>query len=79
MGQRDIPGADLTTTVYTTVHLYDVEGEVEIRRLDGDGSPYMTCGKNTMIILEGWEELAALERKIADYLAPDPDYQQEGL
>jgi len=64
----DIPGADLTTTVYTTVHLYDVEGEVKIRRLDDDGSPYMTCGKNTMIILESWEELAQLEKKITYYL-----------
>jgi len=70
MGQRDIPGADLTTTVYTTVHLYDVEGEVSLRRLS-DGAPYMKCGEHAGVFLENLDELVLLRDKITDYLVED--------
>jgi len=67
MGQRDIPGADLTTAVYTTIHIYDVGKEVLIRRLS-DGAPYIKCGADAGVFLEDWEELAQLEKKITAYL-----------
>jgi len=67
MGQRDIPGADLTTTVYTTVHVYDVAGEVEVRSIN-NGAPFIHYGEKAIVFLEDWEELALLRDKIDEAL-----------
>jgi len=67
MGQRDIPGADLTTSVYTTVSVYDVEGEVQVRGTS-DGAAYLNCGSVTMVFVEDLEELALLRDKIDEFL-----------
>ena len=49
MGQRDMPGADLTTTVYTTVHVYDVASEVEVRSIN-NGAPFIHYGEKACLL-----------------------------